>query len=108
CCVFNAVRGSIVPLVFSPLISLTFCPPELSSRAKRCGGSLGTSRPALTQTKRMRLMAQAIANLQQRIWRLDRKFTPVQIEELARLVRLVGFELKHVEVGKLAALYASR
>jgi len=53
-------------------------------------------------------MAQAIANLQQRIWRLDRKFTPVQIEELARLVRLVGFELKHVEVGKLAALYASR
>jgi hypothetical protein len=37
-------------------------------------------------------MVQATANLQQRIDGLDRKLTAKQIEELASLVRLLGFE----------------
>ena len=45
-------------------------------------------------------MDQATATLQQRIWRLDRKLPAKQIEELASLVRLLGFELKPVKASK--------
>jgi hypothetical protein len=45
-------------------------------------------------------MAQATATLQQRIARLDRKLSPSQREELASLVRLLGFELKPIKVSK--------
>jgi len=42
-------------------------------------------------------MAQATANLQERISRLDRKLTPGQISELVSLVRMLGFELRPIK-----------
>jgi hypothetical protein len=45
-------------------------------------------------------MDQATATLQQRISQLDRKLPAKQIEELASLVRLLGFELKPVKASK--------
>jgi hypothetical protein len=45
-------------------------------------------------------MVQATTTLQQRIDVLDRKLTATQAEELASLVRLLGFELKPIKVAK--------
>jgi hypothetical protein len=45
-------------------------------------------------------MVQATATLQQRIDQLDRKLPAKQLEELASLVRLLGFELKPIKVSK--------
>ena len=42
-------------------------------------------------------MAQAASTLQERISRLDRKLPAKKIEELASLVRLLGFDLKPIK-----------
>ena len=45
-------------------------------------------------------MDQAVATLQERIWRLDRKLPAKQLEELASLVRRLGFELRPIRTSK--------
>jgi hypothetical protein len=57
---------------------------------------------------RTKLMAQAENNLQQRIYRLDRKLSAKQIEELKGLVASLGFRLVPIKADQPKRPYRFR